>query len=368
METLKITQVTHAFPPYHGGLSHVVEMLSKNLVAQGHEVEVVTLDPSAKLKKSEYLEGVKVKRFYGIAPSNCYFVPSPTAISYLRSVRADVIHAHNIGALLVPAYWLAIRNKIDDFSFVLSPHHHLAGSTWHTKLFWKPYGPLARRIVQSARIVHCVSKYEAKLVKEKFGANSIVIQNGVAEDTFQCSWNPPSDCLVLTYAGRLEKYKRVHNIIKAAAILLRLGHKVSVRIIGEGPELQPILRLSSRLGVAVQHYDFLPRKDYLELLSTSSYFVNPSRYEAFSIVTAEARTIGLPAIVSRPWGEIFENSNNVLLVNGDSPSEIAQAATKTTKSQSREPYTFMSWGDVTKRLIREAYVPSLIERNQETRH
>jgi glycosyltransferase involved in cell wall biosynthesis len=178
----------------------VVEMLSKNLFAIGHDVEVVTLDPSGGLKKLDCFDGIRVKRFRAIAPSNCYYFPSPSVISYLKSARADVVHAHSINALLVPACWLALRNRAKSLSFVLSPHHHLTGSSWHTRVLWKPYRSLAGRIVRSANRVHCVSRYEASLVKRQFGSNPLVIQNGIAEDTFRYKWNPPSDRLVLTYA------------------------------------------------------------------------------------------------------------------------------------------------------------------------
>jgi glycosyltransferase involved in cell wall biosynthesis len=204
-----------------------------------------------------------------------------------------------------------------------------------------------------------VSRYEARLVKEQFGSNSLVIQNGIAEDTFQYNWNPPSDGLVLTYAGRLERYKRVHILIEAASILLRRKHEVTVRIIGDGPELSNLLRLSSRLGVKVQHFHFLRRREYLGLLSTSSFFVNPSRYEAFSIVVAEAKTIGLPVVVSMPWGEIFKDLPNVSLVDGNSPHEIAEAISKTVDLRREESKSFMSWNEVTNRLVREVYIPSL---------
>ncbi len=359
MESLKIVQAVHAFPPYPGGVSHVVEMLSKNLVARGHDVEVVTLDLSGRLKKLDCMEGILVRRFRGIAPSNCYFFPSPAVVSYLKSVKADVIHAHSINALLVPACWLAIRNRLANLSFVLSPHQHLAGSKWHTRMLWKPYESLAGHIVRSASKVHCVSKYESRLVKEQFGSNSLVIENGITEDTFSYKWNPPSDGLVLTYAGRLENYKRVHILIKAASILLERNQEVTVRIIGDGPELSSLLKLSNRLGVNVQHLHFLERNKYLEFLSTSSFFVNPSRYEAFSIVVAEAKTIGLPVVVSQPWGETFKDLPNVSLVDGNSPYEIAEAISKTVDLRSQESKPFMSWKKVTDRLVKEVYLPSL---------
>jgi hypothetical protein len=47
-----------------------------------------------------------------------------------------------------------------------------------------------------------------------------------------------------------------------------------------------------------------PREKYLELVSRARYAINPSKHEAFSTFTAEALTIGTPAIVSK---EIAEN-------------------------------------------------------------
>ncbi|HKM60720.1 MAG TPA: glycosyltransferase family 4 protein, partial [Candidatus Bathyarchaeia archaeon] len=140
-------------------------MLSNNLVALGHEVEVVTLDTKGDLKKIDCLNGVSVRRFRGFAPKNCYFFPSPKATAYLKLVKADIVHAHSLNALLVPACWLAVRKR-RDISFVLSPHHSPSGTAWHTKMFWKPYKPMARRVIKSANRLHCVSDYEARLVKE----------------------------------------------------------------------------------------------------------------------------------------------------------------------------------------------------------
>lgn len=351
----------HAFPPFPGGTSHVVDMLSKNLVSLGHTVEVVTLDTSGGLEKSDCLAGVSVRRFRGLAPKNCYFFPSPHVISYLKSVKADIIHAHSLNALLVPACWFAVRKRMEKTPFVLSPHHHPAGSVWHTRLFWKPYTPLAGYIVRSASKLHCVSEYEARLVKEHFGSDSVVIQNGVAQDTFRYKWNPPSDGLVLTYAGRLERYKRVHVLIEAASILLKKKKKVTVRIIGEGPELSRLTALANNLGVAVEHFHFLKRPEYLGLLSTSSFFVNPSQFEAFSIVVAEAKTIGVPVVASSPWGETFQDLPDVSIVDGNSPKQIADVVSKPVNQKHKNTPSFMTWKEVAKQLVQQVYLPSLKE-------
>jgi glycosyltransferase involved in cell wall biosynthesis len=358
VETLKIVQIVHVFPPFAGGTSHVAENLTKNLVKMGHEVEVVTLDVAGGLLKSDCFEGAKVNRFRGLAPRNCYYIPSPGVVSYFKTVKADVVHGNSLNALLLPACWISFRSRLNDFAFVLSPHNHLEGSTWHTRMLWKPYTPIATNIVKSARQVHCVSDYEANVIKQQYDANSVVIENGVEADTFRYHWNPPASGIVLTYAGRLEGYKRIDTILLAASLIGKKVGAVTVRIIGDGPELPRLQELSRRLGVRLEHHSFMERKKYLDLLSTSSYFINPSKYEAFSIVVAEAKTIGLPVVVASPWGDIFNGLPNVSIVNGNSSEEIARVVSKTPVTDKLPP-CFMTWPQVAKRVVEEIYLPAL---------
>lgn len=352
-------QVAHAFPPYVGGLSHVVENVSKQLVRLGHEVEVVTLDPSGKLPEREEVEGVSVRRFPGFAPWNAYFVPSRRAYGYLRAVEADVVHAHNVGALLVPACGLALRGRRGRLGFVLSPHHHASGSMWHTRMFWWPYGPVVGSVVRSADKVHCVSEYEAQLVRKDFNVEPVVVPNGVSEDVFRYRWTPPSEGLVLTYAGRLERFKRVDRLIETASVLASRGRSVTVRVIGEGPDLGRLMGVAARQSVSVEPHRFLERGEYLDLVSRSSCFVNLSRFEAYSIVTAEAVAMGVPAVVALPWGRTFEGYSKTIPVNGESVDEVVGAVEKATFMNVDGAGAVPGWNEVVDRLVQEVYAPTL---------
>ncbi|MGA1975987.1 MAG: glycosyltransferase family 4 protein [Conexivisphaerales archaeon] len=357
METLRVIQVTHSFPPYVGGLSNMTEMLSKNLVKLGHEVEVVTLDVEGGLPKCESMEGVSIRRFKGYAPSGAYFAPSTAAYRYLESVRGDVIHAHNIAALLVPACWMAVRGRLDSTAFVITPHHHSAGSKWHTRLLWRPYRPVARRVMRAADVIHCVSSFEAGVVKHDFGVDSMVVPNGVSEDVANYQWSPSSD-LVLTYAGRLEGYKRIDSIVLAAHRLAKEGREVHVRIVGDGPDLSRLVSLGQSLDVNIQHFHFLQREEYLRMLSTSSCLVNVSEYEAFSIVVAEAIAMGVPTIAAAPWGGTFAGMPGVQLVDGSSAEAIARAVDALSSNHCEKTH-IPSWPEIANRLTSEAYLPAL---------
>jgi glycosyltransferase involved in cell wall biosynthesis len=358
METLRIVQVTHSFPPYFGGLSYVTDMISRYLVKEGHEVEVVTLDVDGNLPSHEVVDGICVNRFPGYAPSNAYFMPSRSAFRYLQSLKGDVIHAHNIGALFAPACWIAIRDRLGAAAFVLTPHHHTAGSQWHTRLLWRPYWPVARLVVRAADTVHCVSHFESKVVSHDFSVDSVVIPNGVSDDVLSHRWSPPRD-LILTYAGRLERYKRVDRLIQAARLMSSRGNRVSVRVIGDGPDLRRLVSLAHSMDVTLERHPFLEREEYLEMLATSSCFVNLSKYEAFSIVVAEALAIGVPVVAALPWGETFRGFGGVRLVDADSTLDVANAAQALASGGHEIGERIPSWQEVVRRLISEAYRPAL---------
>lgn len=352
---MKIIEVTHTFPPYVTGLAHVVDMLSLNLARLGHDVEVVTLDPSMGLKHEEYFGGIKVTRFPCIAPNyNSYFLPSPKVVEYLSSSKADIVHAHNIGALLVPATWIAVGRTHRNGSFIVSPHHHEQGSLWHTRMMWHLYKPLAKKVLDSASAVHCVSEFEARLVRKDFFVDPFVVPNGVADDVFSMKWNPPKDRMVLTYAGRLEGYKRVRKVLEVSSYLSGKGHPNTVRVIGNGPDLANIINDSKRLNLDLELHPFLPRDEYLRMLSTSSYFLNLSMYEAFSLTTAEALGMGVPSVVSLPWGEIFRDYGNVSIVNGDDSQSVAESILKAEKNVDlRREFKARPWKQVAEMLLDE---------------
>lgn len=357
---MKITIIAHAFPPYVGGLSYVVKNISVNLVRMGYEVEVVTLDLEGDLPKFETYMGVRVKRFKGYAVQGAYFLPSSKLVEYLKKLESDVVHFHNLGSLLTPiSVWVLRLRKIRK---VLTPHHHESGSTWHTKLLWVPYRPVARATLTLVDVVHAVSEYEKNLLKEHFNVESIVIPNGVSSDVFDYRWNPPKDKIVVTYAGRVEGYKNVDKVVIAASKLRNYVEKpVEVKIIGEGRALRRALRLARSVEVKILHYPFLPRSEYLRELSTTTVFVNLSKYEAYSIVTAEALAMGVPVVVAVPWGKTFADVKKAFLVDYNNQKEIMKALLSAINLAETGKYTevphnkFKTWESVVEEIIEKAY-------------
>lgn len=355
-----IVMVTHVFPPYIGGLSHVVENISVNLSKMGFRVEVVTLDTSGSLPGEEVYEGVLVKRFKGWAPSGVYYIPSPGFIDYIKKVKCRVIHIHNIGSISTFTALYVLRNR-RDCRKILTPHYHESGSTWHTRFLWRIYRPLVKSLIRKIDIVHSVSRYEQELIKGHFNVDSVLIPNGILEDVFNYTWSKPVDQIILTYAGRVEGYKNIDKLIQATSRLVKLIRKpIRVKIIGSGRALDRVIELSRSLGVDIVHYSFLPRNRYLRELSETTVFVNLSRYEAYSIVTAEALAMGIPVVISRSWGSIFRDFDRVILVDPGSREEVVKAIHRAIEiaevsKPSGEKRFFKTWREVTSEIVGKLY-------------
>ena len=361
---MRVVVVAHAFPPYKGGLSYVTEHLSVNLVRMGFDVEVVTLDVTGGLPRYEEYHGVHVRRFRGYAPDNCYFIPSAELVRYLKGVEADVVHVHNIGSALTPVAVYAVGRGTSRPRVVVSPHHHESGSKWHAKVAWLFYRSVAREALRRADVVHSVSEYEASLIKRDFGLEAVVIPNGVCEDVFNFRWSPPKGRVVLTYAGRVERYKRVDLVLRVALELARSNVDVTIRVIGDGPELGKVVKLARESGVDLEAPGFLPRREYLEALSRSTALVNLSDYEAFSIVAAEALAMGVPAIVAKPWGRTFEGIRGAYVVDKRDIREVVEAVAKVCggvddpnhSSKLDERVRILPWRQVVEQIVRKLYL------------
>ena len=101
-------------------------------------------------------------------------------------------------------------------------------------------------------------------------------------------------------AKRIKKCKRLELAVELAK---KMGLKLL--IVGEGPHKEKLMRYAERCG-NTELLPPQPRHKYLDLLAQARYVVNPSAHEAFSIFTAEALAMGVPAIASATIKETLE--------------------------------------------------------------
>jgi glycosyltransferase involved in cell wall biosynthesis len=125
---------------------------------------------------------------------------------------------------------------------------------------------------------------------------------------------------VLTISLLNKKGKNIKELITGFNILIIGGRKdLFLYIIGEGPDRTELESYSNELGLLNLHIFFLgyvPNNELGIYFETVNFFILPSRYETFSVVTAEAIAHGVPVVATKCGGpEEFVTANQGLLVN-----------------------------------------------------
>lgn len=116
--------------------------------------------------------------------------------------------------------------------------------------------------------------------------------------------------------GRIHAVKGYDRFLKIVKRLFDEGHKdkVNINVIGDGPELEKILKLNKDLELNINFYGKLenPYKD----IKVSDLFILPSLYEAFGLVILESFILNVPVLstITGATKDIIDNKKNGLIV------------------------------------------------------
>jgi glycosyltransferase involved in cell wall biosynthesis len=343
---MKIAQVCPRYKPHIGGVETVVEEVSRRLAAKGHDVSVITTDPSGSLPATEWIEGVRVYRFPSYAPGDAYYLSLPLR-SYLRKQSYDVVHAHGYHAF--PALSAA---SCRTGRLVFNPYYHGRGHTSFRNVLLQAYRLAGTGIFRKADAVVCNSEFERSLVCRDFPAyceKSCIIPPGINKKEFEGLTHFPDSEKVLLYAGRLEEYKGVQHAV--AALQYLPGYRLVV--IGRGPYKAALKRQVESAGLAgrVKFLEGLMRKDLLRWYATADTFVMLSSFESFGITVAEALTMGTPCVVAKS-SSLAEFVDNGLCRGVDLPVSPERLAGEV-RMTARVPYTkeILDWDEVAARML-----------------
>lgn len=132
--------------------------------------------------------------------------------------------------------------------------------------------------------------------------------------------------LRVAFVGRLVPYKGADMLLEAAAPLVRAGQLV-VDIIGDGPEMDALRSLRTRLGLheGVLLDGWVPHAQLQERLAQAQIFGFPSVREFGGAVVLEAMAIGLVPVVVAYAGpdELVSDSTGVRVPIGSRSEVIA---------------------------------------------
>lgn len=318
----RILMLAWEFPPLVvGGLARAVYDLSKHLVAQGHEVHVVTTEVPGS-PPYEFMEGIHVHRMHVYRTSNLIefldwvFQMNTSFTDFVLRMRSlgktfDVIHAHD---WLV--YYAARELKYSlDVPLVATIH-----ATEHGRNHGQINSAIQNRIAElewnltfdAAHVIACshAMEHEVKHIFQLPPDKVSMIHNGVDLPQLkdeQLNWSLreryayPGEKIIF-YVGRLVYEKGVHVLIEAMPRILQSYPNCKLIIAGAGGMKDDLQRRAAYLGHKVLFVGFVDDNTRNFLLKVADVCVFPSLYEPFGIVALEAMNTGAPVVVSDVGG------------------------------------------------------------------
>jgi glycosyltransferase involved in cell wall biosynthesis len=293
----------YEFPPIGGGGSRVVDGLSRELVRQGHEVDVVTTrfrgGPA-----SEVVEGVNIHRvncvrlkehFSTLPEAALYVAASMGKIRDLVSRRSyDVNHPH----FIFPDGFNARRIKdASGLPYVITAHgSDVPGYNPHrVRLLHHLLSPLWRTITREASALVCPSRSLQALVAERDPAlRTSLIPYGFDVGRYRNDSRRERRILVVT---RMLRRKGIQFLLQAAK-QLPLRHEI--HLVGDGPYLPTLRKLAVQAQLPVTFHGWLDNRstELTRLFETSEIFVLPSERENFPVALMEAMDAGLAIVTT----------------------------------------------------------------------
>lgn len=190
---------------------------------------------------------------------------------------------------------------------------------------------ISQRVYRGASRVICISEHVRERVLEGAGrvCRTSVVYNGVDSTLFSPAETVTAQSLSVLSVGNLIPIKGHDVLIRAVASIAAEFPQLTLEIVGDGSERQPLQALAEQLGIAerVQFRGTRNRHEVAEAMRRCSVFALPSRYEGLGCVYLEAMSVGKAVIGCRGQGiaEIIQHGSNGFLVGPGNEKELALA-------------------------------------------
>ncbi|HKX68709.1 MAG TPA: glycosyltransferase family 4 protein [Intrasporangium sp.] len=331
----RVALVSSSYHPYFGGVEEHTRHTATRLLAQGHVVEVWTVDRGEHLGKRT-VDGVRVRYLPAPLPASRlpnlarFALKGPAALARWsaarREFRPDVLHVQCFGP---NGPYAMLTAAIGRTPLVLSAH----GETFMDSddIFGQSFlmrHELARALRKSASVTAC-SRFVAEDLEERFGAREVdVVPNGVVMSTplVRATAATERSPRQVVAAGRLVQVKGFDLLLRALA---RASTMPRLTVLGDGPARRELTDLVRELGLSGR-VDFRGRassEEVQQAMAKADVVVVPSRKEAFGIVVLEAWASGTPVVVTSRGGpgELVVDGMTGLVVDPEDINALAAA-------------------------------------------
>jgi glycosyltransferase involved in cell wall biosynthesis len=303
-----------------GGAERVLAAIASGFSERGHEVALLSFDPPG--GASYYPLRSDINRFeLGIGdttgPSN--LITTARRISAMRSVIQDYAPDLVVGFMHSMFLPLALSLAGLRIPLIASEHivyQHYADRGLQRGLLWL--------LLKQSAVMLCVSEEARSSYPKSFHNRIEVVPNPVtiAIEGRAHVLAPSRQRKLLLSIGRLDSQKDHATLVNAFSRIAERHVDWDLRIVGEGPLRRSLEQEIARLGletrVTLPGSTRAVSSEYLN----AQLFVLPSRYESFSLTTAEALAHGLPVIAFSDCpgiGHLIKSGENGVLVTAERP-------------------------------------------------
>jgi glycosyltransferase involved in cell wall biosynthesis len=303
-------------PKAGGAEIHVAEIFSR-LAARGAEVTLAACGFAGAAARDE-VRGMRVLRL-GRLP--IYYPRAAwTCARDTHRRRYDVVvDCLNKLPFLAPLYSAAP---------VLGLCHHLFGEAAFLQVPW----PVAAAVWSVERLVPRVYA-RGRLVVISESTRSDLIQRGVPPERIEVhhpgirrpAFEPPGLSERghrVAYVGRLEPYKKVDVLLRAAARLVKRFPDLHLDIIGRGSDRARLEGVAAEVGVAghTRFAGFVSDEERDRLLASARVCVCPSTKEGWGLTVIESNALGTPNVTTDAPGlrdSVRDAQTGFLVPGGD---------------------------------------------------
>jgi glycosyltransferase involved in cell wall biosynthesis len=319
------------FPPDIGGPAVFADVLVRELPARNISPALLRFS-----RYRRYPRGVRHALFLGRilserSPFQVLFALDPVSVGLPALIASKLLRRPFVLRIGGDFAWEQATERFG-FEAGLDPFLEERGVVWTRMLVW-----LERWVARRAKLVITPNQY-LRHVLLRWGVieeRIMVIPNGVKPAEPASTREQVRSKLgleqgqVIVSIGRLMRYKGFNELVEAVAELMGTLPRLTLIIIGSGPQQDKIASRIQELGLAgrIHLLGSLPHDETLQYLQAADLFVLNSATEGQSHAILEAMAAGTPVLTTRAGGnpELIEHGRNGWLVDHNDREALVEA-------------------------------------------
>jgi glycogen synthase len=342
---MKILMLTWEYPPrIVGGISRVVEGLSRSLTQLGNEVHVITNEmpgyPSEDIDQGVFVHRVSIEsptpNFHTwVMMMNHYFSKRAGRL-FREAGKFDIVHVHDwlvlpAGSELKSFFSGSMVTTLHSLEFrrsggINTPENKMVDSLeW-----WATYESSVIIVCSKSMMADTLSHFRVPVDKVKvipIGIDPTKFKNrNVDKNRIREKYGVRADEKLILFVGRLTNQKGCEYLIRAIPFVSRYFN-VKLLIAGDGYMKSDLESAATAAGIRsrIVFAGYVEDSDLTDLFLSSDVMVIPSIYEPFGVVALEAIAAKLPVVASSIDGlaEVIRHEENGILVFPRDSSSIA---------------------------------------------